>query len=333
MLTGGIYTLPAIASPFFAPLNDFVQRDRSFLNEFVTQAVDTTTFGGRIQAVPMVLGAGVMAWRPDRFDDFDLAAPAANWSWKDLVDIGQQFMAGARQKNKDEWWAIGEGLYTGLWAHLMTQAGGGVLDLEEGRMNLTSAESQEALQFWQDLAYTHGIMPTAKDMSFRDMTRLVPRKEAALHHAMVYSGENIGRGWNVQNSPSFAGNAQSSLYVMDVLGIHGKSIQTELAYEAIKVLAPFVSLRSMVPAWIPALKHVENPSGERPELAMVEERVPVVLDALRNGRGTTTLPWTEVGTLLLKNLIEPLYNNEASVAEATERATGVVANALPGVLV
>ena len=117
------------------------------------------------------------------------------------------------------------------------------------------------------------------------------------------------------------------------MGIHGKSVQTELAYEAIKALAPYVALRSMVPAWIPALKHVENPSGERPELAMVEERVPVVMNALRNGRGTTTLPWTEIGTLLLRTMIEPLHKGELSVADATERATRAVANALPGVLV
>ena len=150
---------------------------------------------------------------------------------------------------------------------------------------------------------------------------------------MVYSGENIGGGWKVQHSPSFAGNANSSLYVMDVMGHHGKSVQTELAYEAIKALAPYVALRSMVPAWIPALTHVENPSGERPELAMVEERVPVVLEALRSGRGTTTLPWTEIGTILQRNMIQPLYTDELDVADATERATRAVANALPGVLV
>ncbi len=333
MLTGGIFTLPGIASPFFGPLNDYVQRDRSFLNEFVTQAVETTTFGGRIQAVPVVLGAGVMAWHQDRFNDTDLPPPPATWTWNDLVAMGQEFMTAARERNKDKWWAISEGVYTALWAHLMTQAGGGVLDMSEGRLSLTSAQTQEALEWWRDLAYTHRIMPTSADMTYHDMTRLVPRSEAALHHAMIYSGENIGRDWKVQHSPSFAGNANSSLYVMDVLGIHGKSVQTELAYEAIKVLAPYVAERSMVPAWIPALKHVEKPSGERPELAMVEERVPVVLEVLRSGRGTTTLPWTEIGTLLQRNLIQPLYTGERTLANATERATRAVANALPGVLV
>ncbi len=332
MLTGGIFTLPGIASPFFAPLNDYIQRDPGFLNEFVPPAVDATTFGGRIQAVPTVLGAGVMAWRPDRFDDTDLPPPPEKWTWNDLVALGQDFMTAARARNKDDWWAIGEGLHSALWAHLMAQSGGGVLNMEEGRLSLNSDKTRAALQWWRDLAYTHRIMPTGADMSFFDMTRLAPRKRAALHHAMVYSGENIGGGWKVQHSPSFAGNANSSLYVMDVMGIHGKSVQTELAYEAIKALAPYVALRSMVPAWIPALKHVENPSGERPELAMVEDRVPVVLEALRNGLGTTTLPWTEVGTLLTRNLIEPLYTDELDVAAATERATRAVANALPGVL-
>ena len=333
MLTGGIFTLPGIASPFFGPLNEYVQRDRSFLNEFVPQAVDTTTFGGRIQAVPVVLGAGVMAWRPDRFDDAKLPPPPAAWTWNDLAAMGQDFMAAARARNKQDWWAIGEGVYTALWAHLMAQAGGGVLDMSEGRLSLTSEKTRAAIQWWRDLAYTHRIMPTSADMSFFDMTRLVPRKNAALHHHMVYSGENIGGGWKVQHSPSFAGNANSSLYVMDVMGIHGKSVQTELAYEAIKALAPYVALRSMVPAWIPALTHVENPSGERPELAIVEDRVPVVLEALRNGRGTTTLPWTEIGTLLQRNMIQPLYTDKLDVADATERATRAVANALPGVLV
>ena len=92
MLTGGIFTLPGIASPFFGPLNDYVQRDRGFLNEFVTQAVETTTFGGRIQAVPVVLGAGVMAWHQDRFNDTDLPPPPATWTWNDLVAMGQEFM-------------------------------------------------------------------------------------------------------------------------------------------------------------------------------------------------------------------------------------------------
>ena len=333
MLTGGIHTLPGIASPFFGPLNDFVQRDRGFLNEFVTPAVEATTFGGRVQAVPVVLGAGVMAWHPDRFDDTDLAPPSANWTWNDLASLGQEFMTAARARNKDDWWAMGEGIYTALWAHLMAQSGGGVLDLEEGRLSLTSDRTRAALQRWRDLAYTHRIMPTGADMSYFDMTRLAPRKRAALHHHMVYSGENIGGGWKIQNSPSFAGNANTSLYVMDVMGIHGKSVQTELAYEAIKALAPYVALRSMVPAWIPALKHVENPSGERPELALLEERVPVVLQALRNGRGTTTLPWTEIGTLLLNTMVVPIHKGELSVADATERATRAVANALPGVLV
>lgn len=333
MLTGGIHALPAIASPFFGPLNDYVQRDRSFLNEFLEQAVAATTFGGRIQAVPVVVGAGVMAWHPDRFDDTDLSPAPASWSWNDLVAIGQDFMAAARARGKDDWWAIGEGVYTALWAHLMAQAGGGVLDLAEGRLNLTSEQTRSALEAWRDLAYTHGIMPTGADLSYFDLTRLVPRNRAALHHHMVYSGENIGRSWKIQHAPSFAGNAQSSLYVMDIMGIHGKSVQTDLAYEAIKVLAPYVSLRSLLPAWIPALEHVENPSGERPELAMVEDRVPVVLEALRKGRGTMTLPWTEVGTLLQKSMIEPLYTGELDVADATERATRVIANALPGVLV
>ena len=333
MLTGGIYTLPGIASPFYGPLNDFVQRDRSFINEFIPQAVETTTFGGRLQAVPVVLGAGVMAWHPDRFNDTKLPHPPADWTWNDLAALGQDFMAAARARNKDDWWAIGEGVYTALWAHLMAQSGGGVLDMAEGRLSLTSAQTQAALQWWRDLAYTHRIMPTGADMSLHAMTRLVPHNRAALHHHMVYSGENIGRGWKVQHSPSFAGNAGSSLYVMDVMGIHGKSVQTELAYQAIKALAPFVALRSMVPAWIPALKHVENPSGERPELAMVEERVPVVMETLRSGRGTTTLPWTEIGTLLTRTMIQPLHTGDMDVAGATERATRAVANALPGVLV
>ena len=333
MLTGGIFTLPGIASPFFGPLNDFVQRDRGFINEFLPQAVAATTFGGRIQAAPVVLGAGVMAWNPDRFNDTDLPPPPERWTWDDMAALGREFMAAARERNKDKWWAIGEGLYTALWAHLMAQAGGGVLNMEEGRLSLTSEETQAALHWWRDLSYTHRIMPTGADMSYRDMTRLAPRNEAAFHHAMVYSGENIGRDWKIQHSPSFAGNADSSLYVMDVMGIHGKSVQTELAYEAIKALAPFVALRSMAPAWIPALKHVEEPSGERPELAQLEERVPVVMAALRNGRGTMNLPWTEIGALLTRTMIEPLYTGELDVAAATERATRAVANALPGVLV
>ena len=333
MLTGGIFTLPGIASPFFGPLNEFTQRDPGFLNEFLPQAVAATTFGGRTQAVPVVLGAGVMAWSPDRFDDTDLPPPPERWSWDDLVALGRQFMAAARARNKNDWWALSEGLHAALWAHLMAQSGGGVLDMDEGRLNLTADATRAALQSWRDLGHTRGIMPTGAEMSYFDMTRLAPRSEAAFHHAMVYSGENIGRGWKIQHSPSFAGNADSSLYVMDVLGIHGKSVQTELAYEALKALAPFVALRSMAPAWIPALKHVEEPSGERPELAQVEERVPVVMAALRNGRGTMTLPWTEIGALLTRNMIEPLYTGELDVAAATERGTRAVANALPGVLV
>ena len=333
MLTGGIFTLPGIASPFFGPLNDFTQRDRGFLNEYLPQAVAATTFGGRVQAVPVVLGAGVMAWSPDRFDDTGLPPPPETWTWDDLAALGRQFMDAARARNKRDWWAVGEGLHAALWAHLMTQSGGGVLDMEEGRLSLTAESSRAALQRWRDLAHTHRLMPTGADMSYHDMTRLVPRSNAALHHAMVYSGENIGRGWKIQHSPAFAGNAHSSLYVMDVMGIHGKSVQTDLAYEAIKALAPYVAQRSMAPAWIPALKHVEKPSGERPELAMVEERVPVVMAALRNGRGTMTLPWTEIGALLTQNMIEPLYTGELDVAAATERGTRAVANALPGVLV
>ena len=92
------------------------------------------------------------------------------------------------------------------------------------------------------------------------------------------------------------------------------------------------ALATLADAWC-RWRRADTGTGSQAEAMLIGELSAGVMNALRNGRGTTTLPWTEIGTLLLRTMIEPLHKGELSVADATERATRAVANALPGVLV
>jgi len=331
-LTGGLFTLQAVSSSFFTPLDELTKRDPAFINEFVAPAVRALTFGGRVQAVPIVLGVGVLAWSPQRFHEARAMPPLPGWSWEDFLEAGKRLVAAGRGSKGQQWWGVAEGPFAALWAHLMAQTGGGLVDIKQGRLTVRSEATQEALRQWQRLGHAYHVMPTGADMPFDQMTRLVPRGQAAMHHAMIYSGENVGSGWNVQQAPALEGRSTTSLYVMDMMGIHAKSTNVPGAYEALKVLAPWVSTRALVPAWVPALEYVGNQSPNYGELALAKDRIPIVQHGIQQGQPALVLPWNELGRMVVASLIKPLYEGTKSVTQACDDATPVIANLLPGVL-
>ncbi len=91
-----------------------------------------------------------------------IAYPDDTWTWDTLVDVGKQLTIDENGDGLAEQW----GFYTettdmeNFWSEAVWQNGGEIISADATQTLLGSDEAVGGLQFFQDLIYTHKIMPT-----------------------------------------------------------------------------------------------------------------------------------------------------------------------------
>lgn len=122
--------------------------------DFFAGTVDAVSFGGRVNAVPWFIGAGILYYRKDLLAKHGEKPPK---TWEELVAIAQRITA----VEEDLYGFVWQGKqYEGLvcnaleymWSH-----GGRVLEGDLVRVD--SAENQAALRFMHDLVHRYRVSP------------------------------------------------------------------------------------------------------------------------------------------------------------------------------
>jgi multiple sugar transport system substrate-binding protein len=145
-------------------LAPFIERDGFDVTALADAGVAhfTTPEGGQY-GLPRDLNVVALYYNKAMFDAAGIPYPDETWDWDRLVEVGKQLTLDADGNGQPEQW----GFYTettdmeNYWSELVWQNGGEIVSADRTQTLLGSEEAVGALQFLQDLIWTHKIMPPA----------------------------------------------------------------------------------------------------------------------------------------------------------------------------
>jgi multiple sugar transport system substrate-binding protein len=118
------------------------------------------TYQDNLYAMPDRGGALVLYYNKDMFDTAGLSYPTKDWTWTEFLDAAQKLTIRNGDTVEQYGWAAGG--WWPWWMSFMYMNGGMVLD-ENGKPAANSPENVQAIQFYNDLVYTHKVAPSPED--------------------------------------------------------------------------------------------------------------------------------------------------------------------------
>ncbi|WP_456268513.1 ABC transporter substrate-binding protein [Kushneria sp. AK178] len=137
---------PGMLAPHLIDLNDHLPDGAT--DDFFEAIVDNNTVDGRLVAMPWFTDAGVLYYRQDLLDKYDLEVPT---TWSELTEAAHTVQAGEREAgHKDFWGYVFQGrAYEGLTVNALewiaSHPGGGTIVDDDGEITVNNAQAAEAL--------------------------------------------------------------------------------------------------------------------------------------------------------------------------------------------
>jgi multiple sugar transport system substrate-binding protein len=139
-------------------LTDPIKNDPSFdVNSFYPEVVQRFTRDGKIYVIPRdTAPIGVIYYNKSIFDLAGVPYPKDDWTWDDLVAIGQKLT-----KTNAEGIVQQYGFFTWFWQNFIYSEGGRYVDdvANPTKCTFNSMNVRKGLQFYHDLMYKYKIHP------------------------------------------------------------------------------------------------------------------------------------------------------------------------------
>ena len=142
------------------PLESCVESAGIDLSARFGSAYEQYQYQGSLYALPDRGGAMIVYYNRDMFDAAGLDYPTADWTWDEFLAAAQALTV--RDGDAVTQYGFAAGGWWPWWLSFIYQNGGALLD-ESGAPVFNSPEVTEALQFYNDLVYTHGVAPSPED--------------------------------------------------------------------------------------------------------------------------------------------------------------------------
>ena len=152
-------------------LRDLVENDPDFsFDDFQQVGVDFSYDqpgrGGALWGVPTNYATILLWYNMNMFDNAGVAYPDPTWTYTDLLEAAIQLTKDTNGDGTPEEW--GFSIPDGSWyiEPVIEAFGGGMVDVDSDQpCMLNQPASVEALQWLQDLFFTHKVSPTPADMA------------------------------------------------------------------------------------------------------------------------------------------------------------------------
>ncbi|WP_019635439.1 ABC transporter substrate-binding protein [Paenibacillus fonticola] len=107
-------------------------------------------------------GAMVLFYNKDLFDAAGVDYPTKDWTQQDLMDAAKRLTV--KNNGKTEQWGYYPGSWWPQWMQLVYQNGGSLFD-DNNKPTFDTPEVRNALQFLNELTFTHGAGPTPSEIA------------------------------------------------------------------------------------------------------------------------------------------------------------------------
>jgi sn-glycerol 3-phosphate transport system substrate-binding protein len=145
------------------PWEDVVktEEDRAWLKSFYPALMANSMAGGKTYGIPFQRSTIVMYYNKDAFREVGLDPDKPPATWDELVSMGQKLVKRDAAGQVTRWGLSipSTGYPYWMFQCLAIENGLELMNAAGNEVYFNRPESVEALQFWHDMAYKHGIMP------------------------------------------------------------------------------------------------------------------------------------------------------------------------------
>ena len=140
-----VWTPNYVKAKYLLPLNDYFNTVPGFdINSYVKSMLQIDTFDGKVYALPDFTQCALVAFDKEKLAAAGFSAPQ---TWDDILKVAKYF--------KEQGTGIALPAMQGMaavdvWAALAYSNKGGYFD-SKGKLNMTSKENVEAMEFWKQL--------------------------------------------------------------------------------------------------------------------------------------------------------------------------------------
>ncbi len=152
------------AKGILLPLNSYVGRDMFPVERFYKRIIDKFTLNGELYVLPRdIAPVCVVYYNKQLFDDAGLRYPTDDWTWNDMVKMGQAI----KKKLPDGTTVFGFADDWPIWEAFVLSSGGKFVDdlKKPTKCLLDSKEAVAGLKFRQDLIYKYKIAPSPSQLT------------------------------------------------------------------------------------------------------------------------------------------------------------------------
>jgi multiple sugar transport system substrate-binding protein len=139
----------------FLPIDDFAAADAKFdMDDFFAPIMEYYRWEGQTYSLPYDHGPEILGYNKSMFDEFGESYPDETWTYETLLEKATIFTT------EDTWGYSGMPRSWLLEPNYLMPWGGLLFNEDETECVITMPESIEALKWWLDLQFVHGVAPT-----------------------------------------------------------------------------------------------------------------------------------------------------------------------------
>lgn len=195
-----LYTMKVLDA--IVPLDEFIAREgKDYLDDFFPAFLLNSRLEGKIWSIPFQRSTPILYYNKDAFKAAGLDPEKPPKTWDELVAFAKRLTVKDAAGNVTQW---GVSIPTSctnctywLFQGFVHQAGGKYFEPDGKKVYLTSAAAKDAMRFWNDLEYTHQVMPKGVIA-----WQTVPNDFLAQKVAMFY--HSTGSLSHIRNNAKFA---------------------------------------------------------------------------------------------------------------------------------
>jgi len=167
MLAGGETTdllwlgegFPAFAEKgMLLDISPYLKKNNINTADYYPAAVDRYRYVDKLYTIPYGLSLQFFLYNKNMFQEAGLAAPAAGWSYKDMLTAARKLTARSGSTAGVKYDIFG--IFNVHWQTLIHSFGGKIIDDAAKTCLINSSESLAALEFYHDLFNKHRVMAT-----------------------------------------------------------------------------------------------------------------------------------------------------------------------------